>query len=469
MTSRTKKHRGIALVTALLFVAVFAALSVGMFSLSRQNMWAAANLHTANRARSSAESGLEVLRYYVSKIAMLGTISESERFATVVQALTGSSTVLPSGFACSVNDDGTVVSFGNADSPIALTGDQGFYADMTADGTNGVNVLITGSAGSLERSIRGSFTYGVEEHTAFDYGVASKGPVSLAGNILLSGVNISVESDVYIESMAYNNALNIQGSSQIAGDVKIVNPDGYVTLKGGQAGIGGETGAAAIQNHVQVGVDQTDFPYPDTAHFEQYVNGDTITQSSVSGGTYENVRIAAGTNPTFSGNVVLKGIIYVESPNQVNFSGNVDVTGIIVGEGSVTDNSCSNQINFAGNVNSQSVATKDASGNYILADPKFNGVQAETGTFLMAPGFKASFGGNFGTLNGCIAANGIEFYGNAGGIIGGSVVNYSPNPMVLSGNSDLLFNRSGIVDVPSGFVPEIVVRYNAAGYEEPVI
>lgn len=456
---------------ALLFVAIFSALSVGMFTMSGRNSVAAANLHRVNQARSSAESGLEVMRYYMGKVEIPGTTAESQRFAQVANAFTGSSSILPSGFDCSINDDGTLLSFGDLESPISLDGDRGFFAQMTADGTNGVNLLVTGSAGSIERSIQSGFTYGVQQRTAFDYGVASKGPVSLQGNILLDGVNIAVESDVYIENMgsASDLSLSIIGNSQIAGDVKIVNPEGYVTLQGGQAGIGGETGTSAIQNHVQVGVPETDFPIPDTSHFEPYVNGDTLTTSSFSGGTYENIRIPAGTNPTFSGNVTLKGVVYIEAPNVVNFSGNVNVIGVIVGSGSVTDNSATNIINFAGNVSSQSVAATNSSGQYILSDPKFAGLQAETGTFLMAPGFKARFGGNFGTLNGCIAANGIEFYGNAGGTIGGSVVNYSPRPMTLSGNSDLLFNRSGITDVPAGFIPEIVIHYDPGAYTEPVI
>jgi hypothetical protein len=84
----------------------------------------------------------------------------------------------------------------------------------------------------------------------------------------------------------------------------------------------------------------------------------------------------------------------------------------------------------------------------------------------MAPGFAASFGGNFGTLNGAIVANGIEFYGTAGGTINGSVINYSDTPMILSGNSDLIFNRTGLTEVPAGFGPEIIMHYIPSSYQE---
>ena len=72
----------------------------------------------------------------------------------------------------------------------------------------------------------------------------------------------------------------------------------------------------------------------------------------------------------------------------------------------------------------------------------------------------------FDSLSGVIAANGIEFSGNAGGTIDGSIINYASNTMVLSGNSDLRFNRSGIVELPAGFVPRIILRYDPSGYSE---
>ena len=70
------------------------------------------------------------------------------------------------------------------------------------------------------------------------------------------------------------------------------------------------------------------------------------------------------------------------------------------------------------------------------------------------------------TLGGAIAANGVEFFGNAGGKIRGSVINYADKAMMVWGNSDLYFNRSGLTKVPAGFVPEIVLKYDPASYSE---
>ena len=51
-----KKRKGIALLVAMIFVIVFSALSVAMFSMSTGNTRIAANLHTVNEARSAAEA-----------------------------------------------------------------------------------------------------------------------------------------------------------------------------------------------------------------------------------------------------------------------------------------------------------------------------------------------------------------------------------------------------------------------------
>jgi len=61
-----------------------------------------------------------------------------------------------------------------------------------------------------------------------------------------------------------------------------------------------------------------------------------------------------------------------------------------------------------------------------------------------------------------------EFYGNDGGTIRSSIINYSDTEMTLSGNRDLYFDRSGLTGVSVGFVPEIVMQYDATSYCEVI-
>jgi hypothetical protein len=269
----------------------------------------------------------------------------------------------------------------------------------------------------------------------------------MSGNIEMSGANIAVEGSVYIESENDADALSIIGNSVIAGDVFITNPNAVVNLQGGQASIGGETGQAAIDNHVNVGVDPMPFAVPNPGYFLPYVQN-TYDPNNVLA-EYENVVIPAGTNPVF-GAVTLKGVVFIQVPNVVTFTGDTDITGIIVGDGDLNDNSGTNLIFFLGTVISHPVTDLPYGPQFEHPDAD-RSLHDETGTFLMAPGFAASFGGDFDTLNGAIAANGIDFFGDAGGTVDGSVINYSPNAMTLTGNNDLYFYSSGTSEVPAGF------------------
>lgn len=282
----------------------------------------------------------------------------------------------------------------------------------------------------------------------------------MSGNIELDGINISVESNAYIESEDTILALSITGNSQIAGDVKIVNPLATVDLQGGQAKIGGESGQDAIDNHVKFGVPPTEFPQPNPSCFESYItnimdpNTDTSTDLTI-----VNTRIPAHTNLTFSGHATLKGVIFIESPNIVTFAGTTDLTAIIVGDGDWTDNSATNHISFLGDVTSTPVSE-------LPCDEQFDGLREDAGTFIMAPGFYITVASSFTALSGAIAGNGIEFNSSAGSVINGSILNYSNDEMILSGNNDLYFNRSGLDEVPAGFVPEIILKYDNDSYYE---
>ena len=453
-------RKGAVLIVSMIFVLVFSALAVSMAGLSGTNVQIADNQCKLDRARAAAESGFEVIRYWLSKVSISGTTSESQRLTEIANSFQNELT--DAGVAnLSITFDGTTITIPSV--PLDSAHGCSFSATICALDVDTLQIDVTGAHGSLTRTIRSHYCFSERAHTVFDFGVASKGPLSLSGNIELEGINVSVEASVYIESESSNLALSIIGNSQIAGDVSIVNPMANVDLQGGQAGIGGETGQDAIDNHVSFGVPPSEFPEPFPSQYLSYITNvvDANTDTS-SDATFENVKILAGANPSFSGHVTLKGVVYIETPNVVTFTGTADVIAIIVGDGNWTDNSGTNQINFLGNVHSLPVSD-------LPYEEQFEGLHDETGTFVMAPGFRTSFGGSFDTLSGAIASNGIEFFGNAGGTISGSVINYSDDQMTLSGNSDLFFNRSGITEAPAGFVPEIILDYDPASYSEVIL
>ncbi len=453
--SALSRRRGLALILSMIFVLVFSALALSMAALSGTNVQIADNHCKANRARASAESGLEIVRFLLSQVSISGTTPEELRFYEIGSSLQNSLGVDHSVVAY-VEPSAIMipsVTLNSADS-------ESFSAVISQIDVDTLQLDVTGVCASFSRTIRVNYEFGQRANTVFDFGVASKGPLSLAGNIELEGTKVSVDASVYIESENSNLALSITGNSQIAGDVSIVNPIANVDLQGGQAGIGGETGQDAIDNHVEFGVPPSEFPEPTPGYFDAFViNTIDSNTDTTADATFENIRILAGTNPTFSGYVTLKGVVFVQTPNVVTFTGTADVIGIIVGDGNIEDNSGTNSISFQGDIHSEPVTE-------LPDEAQFQGIKDETGTFLMAPGFHVSFGGSFDALSGAIAANGIEFYGNAGGTINGSIINYSEEEMTLSGNSDLYFNRSGITEAPAGFVPEIILQYDPDSYSE---
>jgi Tfp pilus assembly protein PilX len=451
---RYKNRKAAVLLICMIFLCVFATLALSMATVSGINAQISSNFHKSNGARACAESGLEITRCWIGEVSIPGTTSAGQKFTKLGDSLKSKALGI---------SEVTVISDSNAITIPTITLDsasgKNFSAVITPLDSETLRIEIIGACGSLSKNIRANYKFGKRGSNVFDFGVASKGPVSLQGNIELAGVNIAVESNVYIESEFSNLALSIIGNSQIAGDVSIVNPSAYVDLQGGHAEIGGESGQDAIDHHVRIGVPSTEFPTPDPEFFRNLVTLTNLPANYGSQSTFENVIIPPNTNPSFSSNVTFKGVLFVEVPNQVTFNGNVNITGIVVGNGDPTDNSKTNTFSFSGNVSSSPITN-------LPADAKFDPLRDQAGTFLMSPGFAVSFGGNFHTLNGAVAANGVDFYGNAGGTINGSVINYSPDPMTFQGNSDLYFNRSNASTNPPGFVPEIVLKYDPTSYAE---
>jgi len=449
------KRSGSVLLISIIFLFICSALAISTGALCNTNVQIAENHRKANHARACAESGFEIVRLWIGNTSISGKTSNQQRFS---EWATSFQSVVPAMSNVTLIYDGNSLTIPST----TLDSAQGesFSAVITQADADTVQVDVTGVCGPITRTLRVNYGFGTRAHSVFDFGVASKGALSLSGNVELEGANVSIESNAYIESSDSLLALSIIGSSHIAGDVSIVNPLAFVDLQGGQAGIGGETGQAAVDDHVTFGAPPTEFPEPDPSSFEPYVANvvDANTDTSADA-TFENVRILAGTNPTFSGHVTLKGVVFIETPNVVTFTGTSDVTGIIVGNGDHTDNSGTNRIVFQGSVSSTPVTE-------LPEEEQFAEIRDKTGTFVIAPGFDLSFGGNFTTLSGAIAGNGIQFYGNAGGTIDGSIINYSDEEMALSGNSDLYFNRSGTTSIPAGFVSNIVLQYDPSSYSE---
>ncbi len=449
---RYKNRKAAVLLICMVFLCIFATLAFSLAAVSGVNVQISQNQCKADGARACAESGLEITRCWISEVSIPGTTSEILKFTKLGDSLESKAWNISN---VPVTKDSNMITIPTV--TLDSTTGRNFSARITPIEPNTLRIEVIGTHGTLSKVLRANYKFGKRGNNVFNYGVASKGPVSLEGNVGLG--QVSVESNVYIESESSSLALSIFGHSSIGGDVSIVNPSAYVDLQGGQVEIGGETGQDAIDNHVRIGVPAVEFPTPDPGYFSDLVTLTTLPENYGSLSDFNNVIIPPNTNPSFAADSTFNGLLFVEVPNQVSFTGHVNITGVIVGNGDPTDNSKTNTFRFGGTVTSSPITN-------LPADAMFDPLRDQGGTFLMAPGFAVSFEGNFNTLNGAVTANGIDFRGNAGGTIEGSVINYSDEPMTFDGNSDLFFNRSNASTNPPGFVPYIVLYYDPTTYAE---
>lgn len=444
------KRNGTALIVSMIFLVVFAALVVGFASLSGANVQLASNQRRVNLALSAAQSGQEAMRYWLSRILMPSSTQPSDYLSTIVADL---QTDLQ---ACGVSniavDNNGSISNVTLDSETA----QSFQGQLSIDpnANTVLQVYVTGNCGSITRTIKVCYDIQPYEHPIFNFGLATKGPLRFPGNPTLSAVNDNWEADIYVESTYDPTALYVVGNTNFDGDVNIGNPKGKAQFDGDVI-IADDHGQEAIDNHVFAGVDPTDFPVPDADRFRQYATGDVIDSSTdlSKGMTLVNAKIPAGTNPNFESSVVIQGVLLIEAPNEVTFGRNVNLQGIIVADGDVN---CpgTNKIDFLGNFDTDPFPQ----------DPQFDVMRHETGASVIAPGFGATFAGNFSALDGVMAVSGVLFSGNANALVKGTILSYSDQNVVVEGNASLTFDRLHTTKVPGGFDTHRELDYNPSYY-----
>jgi hypothetical protein len=419
------KYQGTVLLISLIFVLIFSALAVSIAALSGTNVQLASNQHKVDRALAGAESGMEVTRFWLNRVIMPSSTQPSDYLSTIIDTLQND--LAANGISnITVNVDGSI-------QPVTLDSVTGrtFNGQSLIDPNdpNTLQVYTTGDSGQITRTIKVCYDIDPYEYPIFDFGMAIKGPLNFNGNPTLNGVNADGEADIY--------------NVDLQGDVLI----------------GGDSGQAAIDNHVFIGADPVEFPVPDTERFLQYATGDIIKSSTdtSSSMTLTNATIKAGTDPVFDDNVRIEGVLFIEQPNIVTFNGNVDVQGLIVGDGDV-DNPGTNTISFLGNFET----------NPYPPGAEFDAIRSETGSSILAPGFAVSFEGNFSALSGVMAVSGASFSGNVNATVEGTIINYSENPTTIEGNATLNFDRSDDIKIPAGFDLIRVLTYDSSSYEELV-
>ncbi len=452
-------RKGSALLLSIIILAVLSSWAVFICSVSGTNLQIAENQRKGDSARASAESGLEITRYWLSKVMMPSSTVPSVYLATVVADLQRQFTA--KGISnISIDSDGTIQAV-TLDSAAgrSFSGKLSIKLSIDPNKPTVLQLYVTGSSGEVARKI--GVSYGIEsyEFPIFDFGLATKGALHFPGNPTVRGATSSWEADIYIESSGDLIAAYSSGNVNFDGDISIGNPLANVDFQSAIQ-IAGEHGQPALDNHVFIGADPVEFPVPETAPFRPYATGDVIDSGTdvSSSMTLTNVVIEAGTNPTFSGNVIIEGILFIEQPNIVTFDRNVQLNGMVIGDGDVGAVG-QNSVTFRGNF---------ATGSF-PEGIQFDQIRSEAGTSILAPGFSTSFEGNFSTLDGVVAVSGVTFSGNVNAEIKGTIINYSETPLTVYGNTTMVFDRSGSTKVPAGFDLWRVLNYNPSSYTEVML
>lgn len=453
--------QGSTLVLSLIVLVMLSALATAMATMAGANAQMAENQRQGGRALGDAHSGLEVLRYYLQGINLSASVSPAERLQDIASQLQ-TRLAGPNEVDMNVSYDAGTRTLTITPVTLNAQSNESFAATLShGDDYDTLDVVVTGSTPQVDRQVSVQYEFDTIGNPLFDFGIATRGPLNMQGNVDITGYNEEIEASIYIESLCDILALEMTGKSAVAGRVTIANGSAAVAI-GNSSSIHGATGTAALQ-YIKIGDTPCEFPIPNPSEFAHYIQHtfDPATDPT-SNVTLTNVEIPMNTNPSFSGHATIKGVMYIRSPNTVTFTGNATIQGLIVAEGSLdAEPSSLRHLDFGGSVDSYDVST--------LPPEQFGDLTEQTGTFILAPGFSVCFRGSFETLNGVIAASGIEFQGNAGGTINGSIINYADECMSLAGNTDLVFNRSGVEECPAGFQPSTTVRFVANSYNEPVL
>jgi hypothetical protein len=454
---RIKKRNGIALIICIVFLAIFSALVVGMVGMSDTNAQLARNQHQANLALTGAQSGLEIMRYWLKNVEV--SMADTDKMSTVAWILQQR-----------LNNAGVTnisVVYNSALQTVTIpivsldgTNGQSFGAEISLDPTvdpNKAHAKITGSCGLASKQVVVDINFVTLGNQIFDYGVATKGPLSLTGQANIGSQDLAIYGSVYIEG--YNtigDTLTMSSRTSIIGDVSIANPYATYSVSGSIAGENGSN----VDDHIHIGVPEVDFPTPHPENFLKYATGAEITGDvSTPHQTFDNCIIRSGQTVVFGDDATINGVLYIEAGANVQFSGKVTVNGVIAGDGPLNNEDGTSSLIFSGQVISNDMST--------LTDPKFDAVKTQTGTFICAPGFSIQFTGQSLQVTGAIAGNGISFGGQTAGNIDGSVIDYSDETMTMLGQSVLTFNRSGRTGRPAGFEPDQRLDFIPDSYSEP--
>jgi hypothetical protein len=454
-TCKRYRRHGLSSLLAMLFLVLFATLAVGFYTASSLSSQISGNEKKLSLAQSAAEAGTQYLRYRLYKMIINPTTPDSALMDAIAADLNGQMAQGPVMNGQNVVNSGGVIYIPSATGWATVDSSVGtkFRAKIEQSGKF-IITTVDGSVGNVAvmKAVQLQYQKANLAGAILDYGVASAGTVATAGSTFIQGATDPTKGSVLSADMINPTPISLAGSA-VSGDVSIVNSSGSITVASGSS-VGGTSDPTKIPQHLHTGVPAPTFPWIDTTPFSVYAtNAWTLGTGTVAGGqTLTDVTIPPNTNPTFTGNVTINGVLNIQSPNVVKFKGNATVNGVIVTDTTGTYNATQNQITFNGSVTATPLSSLPTT------NPAYNpNLVKLTGSFLLAPNYALTMTGDFGTIGGSIVAGTVKMSGNATGTVQGSVIamydsstSGTGSSVYLNGSADIIISSTGTTNYPTG-------------------
>ena len=431
------RRRGIASVLAMLYMIIFSTLAVGFYAAVTMASQLAHNDEKALNAQVVTESGLRFVQYQLGRVRVPGNTPPNEMMQKIHEDLLAQQAGSPNFAGRSITLSGSTIHFpANDFIPLDERG-AGFRAEISDAGDGLISVKIHGRyrGTTISRMIQMHFESVISSLNVFDFGIVTRGPINVSGGGVIGGGGVAADGSIL--SLSKNPyPISLSGTSGIAGNVYMTNKTGNVNISGGGVTIAGKK-APELYNHIIKGVEEPELPESDSRIFLPYAVNTYKPGQKV----YTNVIIPPNTNPSFTGDTEIHGVLYIQYPNKVTFNSHTIIRGTIVVENGATP-STKNLITFGGGVEAYAVTTVPTD-----TIPEDSPLRKLVGSTLLAPGFHVSLGGQSGSIGGIMMAHSYEFTGGSGGVIEGTFIGLGDVEMKFTGGASIARSK------PSGPIP----------------
>lgn len=446
---------------ALVLMVMITAMAMTLLAAVGQDVRMAGNYRDLTDARMAMESGMEFVGYHLANVKTEPTTTGQALLDAVAGALQSRLNGTANLNGSTVSYDGTTVTIPK------ITISSRYYVNckITLVGTSSVLATAVGSDGRVSRTATLQFQPSTVPSSVFAKGVVTKSSLKMTGSSMLTGVNNPSEGGALLTGFNHDPDLYMSGSCSISGQVSMSDSNATTSL-GSNITIGGIKGSdPAINTQIHSGVGAVDIPTVNSSVFLPFATTVIDHNTSTSGDkTFTNIYIKANSNLNFSGKVTIKGVCYIEQPNNIGFVGGSEITGVVVTQDAGVNAGSQNSLKFSGGCT--------INGPEFLPDTaEFHALRSLTGSAVLAPGFTVTFTGSSNAIGGAMAADSFDFSGGADAVVKGTIISYSDNPFLLigflmSGSSILQIDKKSAPTIPAGFLIQSPLVANSISYME---